>query len=312
MTMRIRKRKDTRRRDIHRRSTKKRDIRRRSTKKRDIRRKSTLKRNIKKDNRKGLIKCPPIKKSSENEKNINDTEKIKDKEVNVFVINLKKHADRWKKYKGNPNYKRFPAVIGADLPADNEYLKGKMIMMWNASDKQRRNVVGCYLSHLNLLKKIVKQKLNKTIVLEDDCQIDTKELNKINLDKLPQDKMIYFGGTLRSMTFKTKGWDINRTRKTLVCDKNKSTLNKIVPGKFKIGGAHSYYYPTWKSAENIIKYLESKKRIRAIDSEHAIIQKNNPELLDSFMYPALGYLVLEQAQKGFSGQYGFDRNMKYY
>ena len=259
-----------------------------------------------------MIKCPPIKKSSENEKNINDTEKIKDKEVNVFVINLKKHADRWKKYKGNPNYKRFPAVIGADLPADNEYLKGKMIMMWNASDKQRRNVVGCYLSHLNLLKKIVKQKLNKTIVLEDDCQIDTKELNKINLDKLPQDKMIYFGGTLRSMTFKTKGWDINRTRKTLVCDKNKSTLNKIVPGKFKIGGAHSYYYPTWKSAENIIKYLESKKRIRAIDSEHAIIQKNNPELLDSFMYPALGYLVLEQAQKGFSGQYGFDRNMKYY
>ena len=101
-----------------------------------------------------MIKCPPIKKSSENEKNINDTEKIKDKEVNVFVINLKKHADRWKKYKGNPNYKRFPAVIGADLPADNEYLKGKMIMMWNASDKQRRNVVGCYLSHLNLLKKM--------------------------------------------------------------------------------------------------------------------------------------------------------------
>ena len=60
------------------------------------------------------------------------------------------------------------------------------------------------------------------------------------------------------------------------------------------------------------KYLESKKRVRAIDSEHAIIQKSNPELLDSFMYPALGYLVLEQAQKGFSGQYGFDRNMKYY
>ena len=228
------------------------------------------------------------------------------------MINLKKHADRWKKYKGNPNYKRFPAVIGSDLPADNEYLKGKLVMMWNASDKQRRNVVGCYLSHVNVLKRIVKQKLNKTIILEDDCQIDTKELNKIDLNKLPQDKMIYFGGTLRSMTFKTKGWDINRTRKTLVCDKNKSTLNKIVPGRFKIGGAHAYYYPTWKSAENIIKYLESKERVRAIDSEHAIIQKNNPELLDSFMYPALGYLVLEQAQKGFSGQYGFDRNMKYY
>ena len=322
------KRRDVRRKDARRRTTKRRvvrrkDARRRTTKRRNVRRKDTRRRTTKrrdvrrKDTRRGvsvgkLKKCNAIKKSSENETGINDKEKIKDKDVNVFVINLKKHADRWKKYKGNSNYKRFPAVIGADLPQDNEYLKGKLIMMWNAGDKQRRNVVGCYLSHVNLLKKIVREKLNKTVILEDDCQIDTKELNKIDLNKLPQDKMIYFGGTLRSMTFKTKGWDINKTRKTLMCDKNKSTLNKIVPGKFKIGGAHAYYYPTWKSAENIIKYLESKERVRAIDSEHAIIQKNNPELLDSFMYPGLGYLVLEQAQKGFSGQYGFDRNMKYY
>ena len=92
-------------------------------------------------------------------KTLKDSDKIKDKDVNVFVINLKKHSDRWKKYKGNPNYKRFPAVVGADLPSDNEFLKGKLVMMWNASDKQRRNVVGCYLSHLNLLKKIVKQKI---------------------------------------------------------------------------------------------------------------------------------------------------------
>ena len=63
------------------------------------------------------------------------------------------------------------------------------------------------------------------MILEDDCQIDTKELNKINLNKLPQDKMIYFGGTLRSMTFKTKGWDLNKTRKSLNCDNKKSTLN---------------------------------------------------------------------------------------
>ena len=317
MTVRTRKRtirRDNRRRSTRRRGNRRRDNRRRSTRRRDNRRRSTRRRSTPRRSVGGgkLKKCPAIKKTSENEATINDKEKIKDKDVNVFVINLKKHADRWKKYKGNPNYKRFPAVIGADLPADNEYLKGKLVMMWNASDKQRRNVVGCYLSHVNVLKRIVKQKLNKTIILEDDCQIDTKELNKINLNKLPQDKMIYFGGTLRSMTFKTKGWDINRTRKTLVCDKNKSTLNKIVPGKFKIGGAHAYYYPTWKSAENILKHLDSKERVRAIDSEHALIQKNNPELLDSFMYPALGYLVLEQAQKGFSGQYGFDRNMKYY
>ena len=59
-----------------------------------------------------------------------------------------------------------------------------------------------------------------------------------------------------------------------------------------------------------------RDRLRAIDSELAIIQKKHPELLDDFFYPAIVYLVIEEAQKGFSGQYfkkdGFDRSMKEY
>ena len=37
-------------------------------------------------------------------------------------------------------------------------------------------------------------------------------LNKINLDKLPQDKMIYFGGVLRPLTFKDKNFDFDKAR----------------------------------------------------------------------------------------------------
>ena len=76
------------------------------------------------------------------------------------------------------------------------------------------------------------------------------------------------------------------------------------------------YYPTVNAAKELLHFFESKERLRAIDSELAIIQKKNPELLDSIFYPAIVYLIIEEAQKGFSGQYfkkdGFDRSMKEY
>ena len=36
----------------------------------------------------------------------------------------------------------------------------KIIMMWNAGDKQKGNVVGCYL-HLRLMRKAVLSRKNK-------------------------------------------------------------------------------------------------------------------------------------------------------
>ena len=35
--------------------------------------------------------------------------------------------------------------------------------------------------------------------------------------------------------------------------------------------------------QNILKYLESKERVRAIDSELQLFKKINPEFLDSFL-----------------------------
>ena len=84
---------------------------------------------------------------------------------------------------------------------------------------------------------------------------------------------------------------------------------------FKIGSIHGLYYPTVRSTKPLLNYLESKERLRAIDSELSNYTKKIPCLIDSIFYPAIVYLVLEE-QKGFSGQYfkkdGFDRTMKYY
>ena len=161
------------------------------------------------------------------------------------------------------------------------------------------------------MRKIVKEKLNKVLIIEDDALVDMNRLNKVNLDKMGS-KLVYFGGVLRPLKFKDPNWNYKKLKKTF----KKNSINKINSNKFKIGSTHGLYYPTYQSAKNILNYLNSKEKLRAIDSELAIIQKKNPELLDSLYYPAIVYLVLEEAQKGFSGQYfkkdGFDRSMKEY
>ena len=245
------------------------------------------------------------------------------------MINLKRNSDRWKKYKDYNKklpsnnyikYEKFNAVDGNFLrdnqitkedKMDKEYFK-KIIMMWNAGDKQKGNVVGCLLSHLRIMRKIVSGKMNNVLVIEDDALVDMKLLKKTNLNKLKQDKMIYFGGVLRPLKFKDPNWNYERVKSGF----KRNKVNKINPSRFKIGSTHALYYPTTKSAKELLNFFESKNRLRAIDSELAIIQKKNPQLLDGIFFPAIVYLVIEEAQKGFSGQYfkkdGFDRSMKEY
>ena len=251
------------------------------------------------------------------------------KDLRIFVINLKRNSDRWKKYKDYNKklpsnnyikYEKFNAVDGNFLrdnqitkedKMDKEYFK-KIIMMWNAGDKQKGNVVGCLLSHLRIMRKIVSGKMNNVLVIEDDALVDMKLLKKTNLNKLKQDKMIYFGGVLRPLKFKDPNWNYERVKSGF----KRNKVNKINPSRFKIGSTHGLYYPTTKSAKELLNFFESKNRLRAIDSELAIIQKKNPQLLDGIFFPAIVYLVIEEAQKGFSGQYfkkdGFDRSMKEY
>ena len=215
------------------------------------------------------------------------------KDLRIFVINLKRNSDRWKKYQDYNNklpskdyvkYEKFDAVDGNYLrdnaktkedKEDKEYFK-KIIMMWNAGDKQKGNVVGCLLSHLRLMRKAVSGKMDKVLVIEDDALVDMKLLKKVNLDKLKQDKMIYFGGVLRPLKFKDPKWNYEKVKSGF----KKNKLNKIEPSKFKIGSTHGLYYPTTKAAKDLLNFFESKERLRAIDSELAIIQKKNPELLN--------------------------------
>ena len=229
--------------------------------------------------------------------------------MNIYIINLERDSYRLQKYKKDKEkYIIYTAVDGSKLSDDNEYLK-KIICYWNISDKLKRNVVGCLLSHINIMKEIVNKKINKTIIMEDDAVLDFETLDKINLDNLPQDKMIYFGGIFRPTTIKNnKDWSYSDCINNL-----KPGLNEINTDKYKLGGTHSYYFPTWEICQKVLNYLESKERIRAIDTEFILMQKKRHDLCSQFYYPALGYLDIDEAKKGFTGKaYGIPRNMKNY
>ena len=101
--------------------------------------------------------------------------------------------------------------------------------------------VGCLLSHMKCLKHIVTNKLNNTIILEDDAiyngQRDwyDKDLDEVVKDKKnSSDYIVYLG------------YSIN-------------------PKNGKVFCCHSYMIPSWEKAEFILKSIEEKNPKKAID-----------------------------------------------
>lgn len=222
---------------------------------------------------------------------------------NIVVLTIERYENRLEKY--DSRYKFFIGVDGLELDEDHPYMK-KISCRYNISDKQKRNVVGCLLSHLKVMQWIIHKKMNNVIIIEDDAIIDFDYLDKIDLNKLPKDKMIYFGGIIRGLTLKSD-FDYNKIKDIFY-----DGLNVIDSKKYKIGATHGYYFPTWEVAEKVYLHITKKDKIKAIDGEFALIQKDNPELCNMFIYPAISYLNLKEAKKGFSSKYGIPRDMKYY
>ena len=100
----------------------------------------------------------------------------------IFIINLDEDIDRLTNsynqlnhYNIN-NYERYPAINGrkANKYELNTYTTniGKIIAS--------RTMIGCGISHINIWKKIVKEKINKSLIVEDDFIFVDDFLNKFN------------------------------------------------------------------------------------------------------------------------------------
>jgi GR25 family glycosyltransferase involved in LPS biosynthesis len=210
-------------------------------------------------------------------------------DFNIFVITI--DNDRFKKYEYDKIYKKWNGCIGKNLT--NEFVDNTYITMWNANRIHKHNVAGCCESHLNLMKHIIDNNINKSIILEDDSILDIsrlEELNNIN-------DFCYIGGRFQPPKLSDK---LNIDKSLFI-----KGLNTIDPNIFTITGSHGYYFPNVDITRKIYNNIINKTKRRAIDSECRILQKK--KIINYFIYPAISILHLEHARNGFT----YNNNSKY-
>lgn len=240
----------------------------------------------------------------------------------IYVINLKKDKTKWKKYQGDYNQgliDRYSACLGVDPQTKykSQFQKNekKLQIMWNAGEKKKKCTAGILTSHLGVVRKIHQSKANfpqkGVLIIEDDAQVNFKRLKTAlkSVNKY-KDSIIYLGGTLHPPdTFKNKNWydNIDNLRKTFT----KNKFNVIDPKKYRILGGHGYYFPTWETVDDLLKNIDKKNKIRALDSEMVKLQKKG--IIKYFYYPAISYLNIEDAKKGIhAGYFDDERTMEFY
>lgn len=219
--------------------------------------------------------------------------------MKVFVINIT--DERWKKYENDERYTRWRGVYGIkDL--DYDFIDETYITMWNCKKEHKCNVAGACESHLELMKYIIKHKLNDVIVIEDDAIIDFDRLEILK----DVNEFCYVGGRFQSPVLKRK---LDREK----CS-SKEGINTIDTNHFTITGGHGYYFPTYEVCENIYHKITCKAKRRAIDCEFRILQKQ--KVITKYIYPAISELYLPDAMNGFTyndkSVYKLNDTNKYY
>lgn len=202
----------------------------------------------------------------------------------IFVVNA--YPERREKY--DDSYTLFPAVLSKDVKDEDI---AKYNFLHNTRDELKRNIVACSLSHKNVMKHIVENKLEKCIIIEDDAIVNMDELYKLD----GCDSFTYIGGDLMPPTFtkQNKGWDYQSV-------KNIDGVNIINPTKFIIMGGHGYYLPTAEVAQTILDNIPFDNYEKAIDIEFKKLQK--AEIIKHYIYPAISTLVVAEANMGFSAR----------
>lgn len=189
--------------------------------------------------------------------------------VTTFVINLASRNDRWEKFK-NKGYTRWEATSWEDIDNDDPMID-KMISFHNIRHtKQHLAKIGCWKSHMRLLKHIVDNKINKCLILEDDaCGI-----MNIDEDNLLDNCITYMGGCFSHPQITQP---LDRDRLEIYYG-----INLVDDSEFKIMTTLSYYLPTWEIAKELYDKVISCDRYRAID-----VMYSQTDIPKAFVYPAL-------------------------
>ena len=190
-----------------------------------------------------------------------------------FVISMDNELGKQRRDRLNYTFNLFSGKTAEECP---DWVKDKMRHRSNIQEKARNGKIGCFTSYVCLLNKIVSEKINNVLILEDDC-IQTGDFTKTELGNKP----IYLNGLFHhptNYTKKNKEWVMK-----LKTDLQLTTgIHEIDWDKFRIVGTWGIYIPKWKQAQEILDKLKSAEKLTTIDS-----QISKQKLIGKFHYPPL-------------------------
>lgn len=112
------------------------------------------------------------------------------KDFQIELISLPKDEKRRKELKVKPDY--IYSVNGNNIDR-NELINANIL---DKDSKLKKGEIGCFLSHIHLLKKAIESKKKYVLILEDDAKIEENIFKDIDdiLKQAPKDfEMIFLG-----------------------------------------------------------------------------------------------------------------------
>jgi len=163
--------------------------------------------------------------------------------MRTIVLSMENEFGEKRRKSLNYDFEWFKSVSG-------ESIKDKFQFRYNTSEQKKIGIMSCFYSHINILRKIVDEKIDDVVVCEDDSfkvfDINTESINEICL----------FGGCLRHPT----NWKLDtqwRKENTIIFDEG---VNKIDYTKYRWTQTYAIYYPNWEKTKELLdNILESKK-----------------------------------------------------
>lgn len=177
----------------------------------------------------------------------------------VLVVNLDKSTDRWgmcteEFAKQNVEAERFPAVLGKAMSEEERNEN----CTFGARYFCTAGMIGCFMSHLGIWKKVVEEDIPHVVVLEDDMVLYPNFSEKLNvlLQELPEGWDVCLLGAVgcvnqdrEPLSMKSYGWLTGGSRASPGKSRTISP-NLFVP--YKPAGTHAYMISR-KGAEVLAK-----------------------------------------------------------
>ena len=188
--------------------------------------------------------------------------------MKIIVLSLKNEIGEARREKLNYVYEIFWGIYNLnDVP---EWVKCHMRRN-NCSDSLFRGKCCHFFSYYSILKKIVEEKINDVIICEDDAIL--KEIKDINSDEpvLLNAELIHPTDFKKQKFFKFEDIDF------------KEGINEIDYSKYRWRCSATIYYPTYKSAEKIINFIDNCKT----QFTHTDLFMAKHKLIKYLYYPSL-------------------------